>query len=72
MPLRAPTTKPCSNDSRMNAKIGDISNIPPIGGIIPLNMFKNGSVIERINLNGCCSHSIDGIQLKNTLMINKI
>ena len=45
---------------------------PPIGGIIPLNIFKNGSVTERIQLKGCCCQSIDGIQVKNILRINNM
>jgi hypothetical protein len=44
--------------------------IPPIGGIIPLKIFKKGSVIERKNPNGWESQSIFGIHVKNILIIN--
>ena len=40
------------------AKTGEISSIPPIGGIMPLKIFKNGSVTERIHKNGCSSQLI--------------
>jgi hypothetical protein len=45
-------TQICKNCKAKNAIIGDMSSIPPIGGIIPLNIFKNGSVKERIKSNG--------------------
>ena len=45
---------------------------PPIGGIIPLNIFKYGSVIEdkaeRIPL----LQSIPGNHVNNTLMIKRV
>jgi hypothetical protein len=42
----------CKICNAKNAIIGEMSSIPPIGGIIPLNTFKNGSVIERKKANG--------------------
>lgn len=63
-------TATCINCKAKNAIIGDISSIPPIGGIIPRNMFKNGSVSDLMNANGWASQSMLGIQVKNILIIN--
>ena len=52
-PTNSQFTAICKNCRAKNAKIGEMSKTPPIGGIIPLNIFKNGSVIERKNSNGC-------------------
>lgn len=64
-----PTIKPCNICKRKIAIIGEISSTPPIGGIIPLKIFKKGSVAERIALKGCCSQSTVGNQLKKILII---
>ena len=69
--FKNPTTTPCKTCKRIIATIGEISSIP-IGGIIPLNIPKNGSTAERIPANGWLSQSIDGIQLKNILKIIKM
>lgn len=70
-PFKKPTTTPCKICNKMIATIGEISSIP-IGGIIPLNIPKNGSTTARIPANGWLSQSIDGIQLKNILKIIRI
>ena len=44
---------------------------PPIGGIIPLKMFKYGSVKEHNALKAPLFQSIDGNQVSNTLISNK-
>ena len=67
-----PTTNPCRSCSNIIAIIGEMSSMPPIGGIIPLNILRNGSVIELNHLYGCCCQSIDGIQVKNILKIIRI
>tara|TARA_B100000401_G_C52110607_1_gene395577 strand:+ start:253 stop:435 length:183 start_codon:yes stop_codon:yes gene_type:complete len=48
----------------------EISN-PPIGGIIPLNIFKYGSVIEHSADKTLLFQSILGNQVNKTLTSNK-
>ena len=55
---------------RINANNEDISN-PPMGGIMPLNIFKYGSVIEDKADNIPLLQSIPGNQVKSILIINK-
>ena len=58
----------CTTFKRRNASIEDISN-PPIGGIIPLNIFRYGSVIEQIADKIPLLQSIPGNQVNKTLII---
>ena len=44
---------------------------PPIGGIIPLKIFRYGSVNEVKALNAPLLQSIPGNQVSNTLISNK-
>ena len=54
---------------RINANNEDMSN-PPMGGIIPLNIFKYGSVID-VNADKIpLLQSIPGNQVKSILIIN--
>ena len=59
----------CKKLSVINARIGDRSN-PPSNGMIPLNAFRYGSVIELILLNIGLLQSKFGNQLSKTLTIN--
>ena len=64
-------TTPCNICKRIIASIGEMS-IMPIGGIIPLNIFKKGSTTEQTHFIGCCCQSIFGNQLRKILtIINK-
>ena len=53
-----------------NASNEDISK-PPIGGIIPLKIFRYGSVIEQSADNAPLFQSILGNQVNNTLTSSK-
>ena len=55
--------------SRRKASNDEISN-PPIGGIIPLNIFKYGSVIDAKADNIPLLQSIPGNHVSKILMIN--
>ena len=55
--------------SSRNANNEEISN-PPIGGIIPLKIFKYGSVIEVKADNTPLLQSIPGNQVSSILIIN--
>ena len=59
---------PCITWKRINANNEDISN-PPMGGIIPLNIFKYGSVIDVNADNIPLLQSIPGNHVSNILMI---
>ena len=61
---------PCITLKRINANNEDISN-PPIGGIIPLNIFKYGSVIDVNADNIPLLQSIPGNHVNKILIINK-
>ena len=52
-----------------NASNEDISK-PPIGGIIPLNIFRYGSVMEQRADNAPLFQSILGNQVNKTLISN--
>ena len=56
--------------SSRKANKDEISN-PPIGGIIPLNIFRYGSVIDVNADNIPLLQSIPGNHVSNTLIINK-
>ncbi len=58
----------CIRFNTTNARIGDKSK-PPIAGIIPLNAFRYGSVIELMLLNTGLLQSRFGNQLRSTLRI---
>ena len=51
--------------------IGERSNVPPIGGMIPLNIFRYGSVIDVSELTKGLVLSILGNQDKMTYTNNK-
>ena len=61
---------PCITWKRINANNDDISN-HPIGGIIPLNIFKYGSVIDVNADNIPLLQSTPGNHVKSILIINK-
>ena len=60
---------PCITWKRINANNEDISN-PPMGGIIPLNIFKYGSVIDVNADNIPLIKSIPGNHVRKILIIN--
>tara|TARA_B100000575_G_C22509972_1_gene332406 strand:- start:45 stop:344 length:300 start_codon:yes stop_codon:yes gene_type:complete len=60
--------KSCTTLRSRKARIEDISS-PPIGGIIPLKIFRYGSVIEHIAANTPLLQSILGNHVNNTLTI---
>ncbi len=59
----------CTKLREMKARIAERS-MPPIGGIMPLNAFKYGSVIELIEVRIGLLQSMLGNQLSNTLIIS--
>ena len=61
---------PCITCKRINANNEDISN-PPMGGMIPLNIFKYGSVIELKADNIPLLQSIPGNHVKRILIMSK-
>ena len=61
---------PCITWKRINASNDDISN-PPMGGMMPLNIFKYGSVIEVNADNIPLLQSIPGNHVKSILIISK-
>ena len=54
--------------NRRNASIEEISN-PPIGGIIPLKIFRYGSVMEQRDDKTPLLQSIPGNQVNKILII---
>ena len=61
---------PCITWKRIKASNDDMSK-PPMGGMIPLKIFKYGSVIEVNADNIPLFQSIPGNHVKSILIINK-
>ncbi len=67
--MLAPVNNCSIKFNAIKASIADKSK-PPIGGIIPLNAFRYGSVIEPTVVSTGLLQSRFGNQLKSTLIIN--